>query len=449
VARAAVVTLPVRLLFGALVLCAACVDRGADVGPLDPNGQRPEPDTSAPQPPPDTDAEPGPDTPVTPPSAPLRLRFEPVDHDAGALRITDLAFLPAPFAGHLLVCEKDGELIHLKPTAMGGFERLGAIQLPETWFDSDAGLISVAVDPGFDTNRFIYLGFTTSMETSAVRRYAFDADDYAATAASGVTILEVTGEGSPRSWHNVGSIGFTEQGYLWALFGDKVLDAYAQDADSPLGSILRVIPSRSPDEGGYTIPDDNPFADGGGHPAVWAKGFRSPWKGHYRDGTYFVGDVGLNSFEELNRVAAPGQRFGWPIAEGPCPADLDCAGQRDPWVAYGRAQEHPFRAADLQATGSRLRSVYVGWQYAPNAQDPYLGRWTGVLTFGDAFAGWIRGVRVAGPEEAPETWHVGHLEFATAWAQAPDGYVYVTALGTWPADGPVVLSPIYRAVLED
>ncbi|MCA9561230.1 MAG: hypothetical protein KC583_21925, partial [Myxococcales bacterium] len=159
------------------------------------------------------------------------------------------------------------------------------------------------------------------------------------------------------------------------------------------------------------------------------------------------GDVGFNDFEEVNVVSEPGQNFGWPLAEGPC--QEACDGLTDPWFFYGRSNSHPFVAEDLDAVPTSERSVFVGWIYQPVAEDPYQGRWNDVMTFGDTIVGFIRARNIHG--DGPD-WAVGHLPWITGWAQAPDGYVYVTAMGTWPpADEGEAEQPshILRAVLAD
>lgn len=382
---------------------------------------------------------------------PLSLKFVDIPHDAPLLRATDLAFLPGGSPDFLWL-DKDGD-VHRMRLDGDRAHRLGGFGVPDTWFDSDAGLLAVAFDPGFAENRFFYLGAAISMETSIIRRYRLDPADDAATAASGVEILRVSGEGARRSWHNIGSIGFTDDGLLWAFFGDKTLGNPAQDPASTLGSLVRIRPLLGP-EGGYEIPEDNPYAASGGHPAVYAKGMRSPWKGLFYDGRWFFGDVGLDTAEEVNLIDAPGQNFGWPIAEGPCQTTCDTLD--DPWIFYDRSSSHPFVAEDTEAVPARLRSVWVGWVYRtdwPGAEnDPYLGRWRDVLTFGDWATGFVRGRRVPPPGEraSGHDWPVGHLYHSTAWAQGPDGYVYTTALGTWPADSmEVTPSPLRRAVLAE
>lgn len=371
----------------------------------------------------------------------LRLRFEPIPHDAGALRITDLAFLGD--TGEFVVLDKDGEVIHLVLEGDGA-RRLGAFTVPNVWPDSDAGLISVAIDPHFAANRWIYLGFTPDRYTSVIHRYTLDPDrlGYPGIAATGTEIFTVTEPRAPRSWHNIGSMGFDDTGALWALLGDKVQSDNARDRNSVLGGLMRILPLPA---GGHDFPQDNPYLDGTGHPAIYAKGLRSPWKGFHHDGRWWIGDVGLDTHEEINTIEAPGDDFGWPDHEGPCPAG-GCPDAIGPWLSYGRSGSHAFIQADPRATSSRLRSVWVAPPTRSGGIDRYRGRWHDVMLFGDAFVGWVRGRRVDG---SGDSFAVGHLHFATAFAQGPDGYVYATALGTWPVDAPVMPSPILRAVLDE
>ncbi|MCB9523991.1 MAG: PQQ-dependent sugar dehydrogenase [Myxococcales bacterium] len=382
------------------------------------------------------------------PDGPLRLAFEPVEHDADVvLRATDLAFLPAePGArAEFLLVDKDGYVCWMRQTATGA-EQLGQFKVDDTWFDSDAGLISVALDPGFAQNGFFYLGLSTSMETNVIRRYTFDRADFAATLGTAVEVIAVTGARAPRSWHNVGSIGFTETGAMWALFGDKVLNEPALDPNSPLGALLLFEPGRGP-EGGWTGLPDNPYADGSGHPAVYSKGFRSPWKGAYHEGRWFIGDIGLDTFEELNVVDTPAQSHGWPAVEGACRAEGGCPGHSDPWIYYGRGVTG-FVRDDRQATSAGLRSIWVSPVYRQNGvSDPYRGRLDGTLLFGDFYVGYVRAAAVNDPAGAST--HVGHVVMPTAFAQAPDGHLYATAMGQWPTDAPEAKSRLYRVVLAE
>ena len=82
------------------------------------------------------------------------------------------------------------------------------------------------------------------------------------------------------------------------------------------------------------------------------------------------------------------------------------------------------------------------------AHDPYEGKWTDTLVFGDTYVGFLRARRIDGQSE---DFPVGHLQWASAWAQGPDGHVYVAALADFPPPegGPPGPSPILRAVLAE
>ena len=379
----------------------------------------------------------------------LKLKFERVPHDAGITRPTDLAFLPGT-DNELLVVDKSGQVIHMR-LAPKGMRALSALYVPGVYNVLDAGLVSLAVDPDFAFNRFFYLGISFDAESSVIRRYTLSADDPAATLASGVDIIHLDGPGALYPWHNVGAMGFTEDGALWALSGDKVLSEPAQDPGSPLGALLRLYPGHGP-EGGWRPHPENPYAQGQGHPAVYAIGMRSPWRGVYHEGVWFFGDVGQSRYEELNRVIAPGENFGWPMSEGPC--RRRCEGMIDPVSWYGRGSSDPFVKADKEARASRQRSIYAGFIYPTpgpdDPPDPYNGLWRDVVVYGDAFAGFVRARPIYAPpgRGADRDWHVGHVDMPTAWARGPDGYVYITALGSWPEFSKLRPAPIYRAKLR-
>jgi glucose/arabinose dehydrogenase len=78
----------------------------------------------------------------------------------------------------------------------------------------------------------------------------------------------------------------------------------------------------NPDPGlAYGIPDDNPFAAGGGAPEIFIIGLRNAWRWTFdrETGDMWIADVGQNAIEEIT-VLRPNQQnganLGWSIYEG-------------------------------------------------------------------------------------------------------------------------------------
>ena len=102
-------------------------------------------------------------------------------------------------------------------------------------------------------------------------------------------------------------------------FRSQLLESYG-------GKILRIDP-----ETGNGI-QSNPFYDaaqpGSIRSKVWALGLRNPFRISIKPGTgshdpadadpgiLYLGDVGWQTFEEINVIDKPGMNFGWPIYEG-------------------------------------------------------------------------------------------------------------------------------------
>lgn len=134
----------------------------------------------------------------------------------------------------------------------------------------------------------------------------------------------------PQPNHNGGQLSFGPDGKLYLGLGDgggagdsgngHPPGGNGQSLDTLLGKILRIDPTPSSGRQ-YTIPSDNPFANGGGQPEIWAYGLRNPWRFTWDRETndLWVADVGQNAWEEIDFVAggrAAGANFGWNRLEG-------------------------------------------------------------------------------------------------------------------------------------
>lgn len=414
-----------RFPLGLGVLCVAtCLLAGcseastADGGA--PTGDVPMPDRDA--------------NPPTPPLSEATWTTHPIALDGAPLRVTSMAFVPGR-TNELLVAQLDGNLLHYRLGEDDTTELLGTLALPDIYMELDCGLLSVAFDPDYASNKRLYYGHCLNTQQSRIARIPFDADApvYELGADDVVEIFRAGDDRAARPWHNLGSIGFDPSGALFALFGDKTVLGNSEDPTNVLGALLRMQPGEA---GGATPAADNPFVDGvAGDPMVYAYGLRSPWMG-FADlaGNFWVGDVGEDDAEELNLINAPALNFGWHAAEGPCRGE--CAGLTDPIIFWGHDDEDPFIFDDLDAEPLRSRVAWAGLRYQQPSTDRYAGELDDKVLYGDMCLGFVRALSITETGALANDAHLMHVPFATAWRLGPDGYIYaVTFDGRCTTDG--------------
>ena len=149
--------------------------------------------------------------------------------------------------GRLFVTERPGRLRIIEN---GRLRPEPALMLTNVFTEGEAGLLGVALDPGFAQNRFVYLLYTAARAgrdpVNRIVRF-FDANN---TLMDAVTILD---DIPARRLHDGGRLRFGADGYLYATMGDTLDSASAQDLGVLTGKILRIARDG-------TTPGDNPFA---------------------------------------------------------------------------------------------------------------------------------------------------------------------------------------------
>ncbi len=254
----------------------------------------------------------------------------------------------------------------------------------------ERGLVGVAVDPDFDTNRFLYLYYTHKVRGSCggagpdpanrVSRFVLRPNDTIARRSERVLVDHIV---SPQAHHIAGDLEFGTDGYLYISVGDGVCSLVhpthcgrtndnSQRRRLPHGKILRVTRTGRP-------PASNPYADARGarrctRPAgipsgtgpckeIFASGFRNPFRFARKPGTnlFYVNDVGQHTWEEVDRLRK-GRNYGWNVREGHC--------RRDSTTNCGPAPGftnpiHDYRHGDCTSiTGGAFvpAGVWPGWR---------------------------------------------------------------------------------------
>lgn len=188
---------------------------------------------------------------------------------------------------------------------------------------SEQGLLGLAFHPRYAENGYFYVNYTDHTGNTVIARFQVSPDQPdVALADSELQLLYLP---QPYPNHNGGGVVFGPDGYLYLGLGDGGSagdpQGNAQSLVTLLGKILRLDVDR---EATYSIPEDNPFAAGGGLPEIWAYGLRNPWRFSFDrlTGDLYIGDVGQNEWEEINFLAAgspSGANFGWKYFEASHP----------------------------------------------------------------------------------------------------------------------------------
>jgi glucose/arabinose dehydrogenase len=294
------------------------------------------------------------------------------------------AFPGLKFKEPVLLIQAPGDTTRMFVVEQGGtvhaFPNSDAASAVTTFVDigarvesgGEAGLLGMAFHPDFTSNGLVFLSYTRAGPdsntplVSVIARYLSRDNGATLDPASETVLLELD---QPFTNHNGGHIVFGPDGFLYIGFGDGGNrgdpNDNGQNTNTLLGKLLRidVTGGTAP----YGIPADNPFVAGGGAPEIYAFGLRNPWRFSFdrATGDLWLGDVGQNRWEEVDRITRGGN-YGWDEREGAhCfePASgCRSAGLIDPIVEYehtgGRCSitgGHVYRGSSVPA----MRGMYL------------------------------------------------------------------------------------------
>ncbi|MGE0351410.1 PQQ-dependent sugar dehydrogenase [Hydrogenophaga sp.] len=234
----------------------------------------------------------------------------------GPVNVTELATgLPYPWSlaflpdGRMLVT---GRLGSLRLHAAGGAFQGNISGLPTVDSGGQGGLLDVAVDPSFATNRRIYFSFSerdpgnASLNGTAVARAELD------TGALALVNVQVIYQQLPKvasSGHFGSRLVFDRDGHLFVTLGDRQSNdqrVFAQDLNRGNGKVVRITTSGAPAPG-------NPIFSSA-QPGIWSYGHRNPQGAalHPLTGELWTHEHGPQGGDEVNLTRA-GRNYGWPV----------------------------------------------------------------------------------------------------------------------------------------
>lgn len=212
--------------------------------------------------------------------------------------------------GRMLVTERPGRM---RVVTSDGRLSAPVSGMPKVDAREQGGLLDVALDPRFATNRVIYWSYAEPRK-----------------GGNGTALARgrlITGEGDPRvedvkvlfremptmeSTKHFGSrIVFAPDGTLFLALGERSIlkgRVQAQDLGSHFGKIVRIHRDGA-------IPKDNPFVSRpGARPEIWSYGHRNIQSAalHPETGALWIVDHGPKGGDEINAPEA-GKNYGWPI----------------------------------------------------------------------------------------------------------------------------------------
>lgn len=354
---------------------------------------------------------------------------------------------------------------------------------------AEDGLLGLALDPGFETNHWLY-AFHSTVGVPENRVSRFTVTHETLDLASEKILLHIpTLPKKPN--HSGGGLAFDAAGNLFASTGDYTFitdsDGYAPlderpgrevhdsqrtaaNTNDPRGKILRIHPE--PD-GTSTIPKGNLFPPGTPKtlPEIYIMGCRNPFRFSIdqQTGTLYWGDVGPDAleanprrgpagFDEFNMATHAGN-FGWPYF----------LANNKPYVEYDFASKasgapfNPSAPVNLSPNNTGLRELppaqpaFIWYPPGPSTKFPQMGsgarsamagpvyhfnpaltsahsfprEFDGLLFIFEWERGWIQAVRLS--ETGPEIHtFLGERKFKRPISMefGPDGALYFIEWGS-------------------
>jgi len=287
--------------------------------------------------------------------------------------------------------------------------------------EGEGGLLSLAFDPQYARNGYVYLYYTDPQRNIVVERFTTGSSANIADPTSGLEIISIPHPTFTN--HFGGLVSFGPDGYLYVGTGDGGgagdPQGNAQNLNSLLGKLLRIDVSLSVPAESYAIPGSNPFVNmSGRRPEIWAYGLRNPWRYAFDGNQLYLSDVGQDRREEVNIAdnRQGGQNYGWNVMEGTlCYNTASCnqAGLTLPAFEYDHGSN--------DANGC---SITGGFVYRGRALPELAGRYF----YSDFCTGFLKSFSAtsAGIVEQRD-WNLPDIGRVVSFGQDAEGELYLVA----------------------
>jgi aldose sugar dehydrogenase len=210
----------------------------------------------------------------------------------------------------MLVSERPGKL---RIVAADGKVSAPVKGVPAVHYKGQGGLLDVALDPQFATNRMIYFSYAEPRAggngTALARAQLVEGADGARL--DGLQVMFRQMPTFQSDLHFGSRIAFSRDGKLFLTVGERALPAgmvQSQDLGSHFGKVLRLNLDGS-------VPMDNPFIGrSDAKPEIWSYGHRNVQAATVDSATGRLWTIehGPRGGDELNHPE-PGHNYGWPV----------------------------------------------------------------------------------------------------------------------------------------
>lgn len=217
------------------------------------------------------------------------------------------AIVPMP-DGRLLITDKRGymQIFDAKGTLVkkiNGF--------PEVDYIGQGGMLDVALDPAFITNKMIYWTYAEKYNGGNLMAVAKGRLDEVNAAIQEPTVIFRATPALSSGLHFGSRLIFDKDGYLFVGTGERSImmgRPQAQLLNSGLGKIFKITKDGKPAPG-------NPFSNQkDAMPEIYALGIRNcqSLDIHPETGQLWEAEFGPRGGDELN-IIQPGKNYGWPV----------------------------------------------------------------------------------------------------------------------------------------